>query len=107
MKDFAAFKPDIVVQDARQTVDHDPYLDPFAKSKVNGVLEIADDKRTGLISKHQLTKGALRTGANFLTAYTAGRVLGGILGLPKHQQKTFSKYGGIANAVWNSGLLGD
>lgn len=102
---FSAFMPDIDLDDSRNLVLNDLYMDPIDKGRVDTVLAAADEDEDHLISQFDLSKSALKAGLGFVPSYFAGSVFGKTLKLPDPVRKRVSLLGGVAGAALNSGLL--
>lgn len=103
--EMSGFMPSIPVQESKEVISEDLFLDPFGKNTLNSMLDDADEDRDGLASQFDLSKAALRAGAGFVPSYLTGRVVGSLLRLPKGSKKRLSTLGGIAGAVANTGLF--
>lgn len=102
---FSAFMPDIDLDDSRDLVLNDLYMDPVDKGRVDTILTSADEDEDSLISQFDLSKSALKSGLGFVPSYFAGSVFGKTLKLPDPIRKRVSMFGGVAGAALNSGLL--
>lgn len=102
---FSAFMPDIGLQDSKNLIMGDLYMDPVDKGRVDTILSSSDEDEDGRISQFDLSKGALKAGLGFVPSYFAGSVFGKTLKLPNPVRKRVSLLGGIAGAALNSGLL--
>jgi len=98
-------KSNIPVSRSLDLINTDAYLDPFSKEQVATILTGAENKESGLISGKQLATSAIRMGASYLPAYMFGKGLGSLLGLPGPVTERVSKIGGIAAAIYNSGII--
>lgn len=102
---ISGFMPDIDVNESQEIVNEDPYIDPLAKGKTNQLMDVSDDDQDGFASQFDVGNAALKLGAGFVPSYAAGRVLGGVMRLPKPTKKRLSLVGGLAGAVANTGVL--
>lgn len=95
----------IPVYHSLSTINDDPFLDDDSKSTVLKSIYGADNKTSGLISGKQLMTGALRAGAAYVPAYYFGKTVGSILALPEDVSHKVSMFGGLASAIYNSGIV--
>ncbi len=95
----------IPIKQSLDLIDKDVFLDPFAKNTTADLIFGAEKKESGLTSGKDLTRSAIRAGIAFAPAYAFGSGVGSILGLPPAVRDRVSLVGGLAAAVFNSGIL--
>jgi hypothetical protein len=87
-------------------LDQDPFLSLADKKIVKGMIVDANDGLdAGKTSGKSLMSTAVKAGVGFGAAYLFGQGVGGLLSLPPEQTKKLSQVGGLAGAIYNSGIL--
>jgi len=90
---------------AMDLLGNDRYLDNSQKSLTVGILNDAEEGRSGLISGKDITRSAVRAGVGYGAAYLFGNTMGKVFGLPTPVTKQLSHFGGLAGAVINTGIF--
>jgi hypothetical protein len=87
-------------------IDNDPFLTLGEKNRVGGYIIGANNGLgAGKTSQKSLMNTAIRAGLGFGAAYLFGKGIGSLFSLPPEQTKKLSQVGGIAGALYNSGIL--
>jgi hypothetical protein len=86
-------------------LNEDPFLTVGQKSFSTHVMQGSEMDGSGLTSGKKIARSALRAGVGFGTAYTFGKTMGTVLGLPKPAKERLSRVGGLAAAVVNTGIF--
>lgn len=103
---ISGFVPSVDINESKDVINEDPYMHPFGKQKTNEILDKSDeDDNDGWSSQFDIGDAALQLGAGFAPSYAAGRVMGGLMRLPKSTKKRLSLTGGLAGAIANTGVL--
>lgn len=93
----------------RTTIDlinQDPFLDLEDKKIVNGLIVDSNNGfSAGKTSGQSLMNTAVKAGIGYGASYLFGKGIGSLLSLPPEQTKTLSQVGGLAGAIYNSGIL--
>lgn len=95
----------IPVNQTLDTLHADPYLNLDQKQLVSGLVGYAPKDTYNNTSGRGIVRTALGLGVDFGAAYLVGRVFTGLAGLPAAQAKQISIAGGLANALYNTGIF--
>lgn len=98
--------PSVPVARSVNLVHRDPYLSSTQKRRTNHLL-VNSDKFDGLASREALMDSAVKAGIDFIPAYAFGRGVGAVLGLPDELVSQISTKGGLARALYKSGIFHD
>ena len=85
-------------------LQEDPFLRDKEKEVATSILGGSEDG-SGLTNGQTIARTAIRAGVGFVPSYAFGRVMTGIAGLPKEDAKRLSLAGGVAGAIYNTGLI--
>ncbi len=88
-------------------INQDRFLDSFNKLEAGTLIAKADTMRDGRTSGRKIVNTALRAGVGFVPAYMFGKTIAGLAGLPKESLGRIGAAGGIAAALYNTGVFGD
>jgi hypothetical protein len=82
----------------------DPFLREPEKTVTTSILQGSEDG-SGLTNGQAIARTSVRAGVGFIPSNAFGRVMTGLAGLPKEDAKRFSLAGGVAGAIYNTGLI--
>lgn len=88
-------------------INNDQFLDAWDKLKADSYIADSDPEKRGITSGKKITQTALRAGVGFAPSYFFGKTLAGLAGMPDNTLKRMGTLGGIAGAVYNTGIFGD
>jgi len=88
-------------------INNDKFLNSWEKLQAGTLISNSDKEKKGLTSGKKIAGTALRAGIGFLPSYYFGKTVAGIAGLPKDTLNRMGALGGMAGALYNSGIFGD
>lgn len=97
--------PTIPVIASVGTLRNDPWLNPFQRMTAGQMILGDSSSIPDRISRKQLVGQVAKAGFDFTTAYAFGQGVGLLLGLPDEARNRLSKAGGLANAIYRSGIF--
>lgn len=95
----------VPVKDMIETVNMDSFINTYDKLKTNTLLYKSDDRKEGIVSGKDIARTAIRAGAGFVPGYAFGKVITGLAGFPKEVRNRLATTGGIAGALYNTGIF--
>lgn len=95
----------VPVKDMIGTVNNDKFLDTYEKLKTGTILYKSDEKKKGIVSGRDIAQTAVRSGVGFVPAYALGKTMARFAGFPKETLNRIGSLGGIAGALYNTGLF--
>jgi len=95
----------IPVNQTLDTIKADPYLAIDQKQLAGSLVGYSPTDAYNNTSGRSIVRTALKAGVDFGAAYLFGRVMTGLAGLPAADAKQLSVAGGIANALYNTGIF--
>lgn len=84
----------------------DPFLREPEKAIASSLVQ-GSEEESGITSGKSIAQTALRAGVGFVPAYAFGKVMTGLAGMPQPAAENASLAGGIAGAIYNTGILQD
>lgn len=105
-KSSSILESDIIpVKNMISSINHDRFLDNFEKLKAGRYVFDSDKERKGLVSGKKVAETAVKAGVGFVPAYAFGRTLGHLAGFPPDSLNRLASTGGIAAALYNTGIF--
>ena len=97
--------PSVPVDPALDLIWSDSYLTGKEKYNASLPFQHAAPDGTGVVSKADLIKGAVRAGFGGAAGYVVGSVLGDVFSAPPQAKKIMSWTGAVAGALKNTGVI--
>jgi hypothetical protein len=85
-------------------LNSDPFLREQDKVITSAILE-GSEEGSGITSGKGIIRTAIRAGVGFVPAYAFGKVITGIADMPEPAAKRLSLAGGLAGAIYNTGII--
>jgi hypothetical protein len=85
-------------------LSQDPFLRAPEKEIASSLVQ-GSGEDSGLTTGQNIARTALRAGVGFVPAYAFGKVMSGIAGLPEAEARRVSLAGGVAGAIYNTGII--
>ena len=95
----------IPVHVAMGVIERDPFLTLGQKKTINGFIGNTYEGDSGSISGQTIANTAVKAGIGGLAGFAFGKTLGNIFALESEQVNRLSRYGGVAGAIYNTGIL--
>ena len=99
------FTENVPVHQARNIIHRDPFLSLGDKVTVDGIIGGTPEGDSGMTSGFSLTDTAIKAGVGAVAGFAFGKTMGNLFSLEDESIDRLSRYGGVAGAIYNTGIL--
>ena len=97
----------IPVHGAIGVIERDPFLTMGQKKTINGFIGGTPEGTSGNISGQTIANVAVKAGVGGLTGFAFGKTMGNLFALETEQINRLAQFGGVAGAIYNTGILNE